>query len=46
MLKNEIQKTERVSENIGNESLQKLRRVFPQFVKDSEVDFDALQKFF
>lgn len=46
MAKKEIQKTERVSENIGNENLEKLRKVFPQFVKDGEVDFDALKAFF
>jgi adenine-specific DNA-methyltransferase len=34
------------SKNIQNENLDKLRRVFPQFVKDNEIDFDALKKFF
>jgi adenine-specific DNA-methyltransferase len=33
------------SENIENENLQKLKKVFPQFVKDGEVDFDAMQAF-
>ncbi len=32
--------------NIENESLAKLKSVFPQFVKDGEVDFDALKVFF
>lgn len=36
----------KTSENIENENLQKLRQVFPQFVKDGEVDFDALKEFF
>lgn len=44
--KRELQKTARVSADIPNENLQKLRVVFPQFVKDGAVDFDALQKFF
>jgi len=34
------------SENIENENLQKLRAVFPQFVKDGFIDFDSLQAFF
>lgn len=34
------------SEPIANENLANLRRVFPQFVKDGEIDFDALQAFF
>jgi adenine-specific DNA-methyltransferase len=36
---------EKSSENIENENLQKLKKVFPQFVKDGEVDFDAMQAF-
>jgi len=34
------------SENIENDNLQKLRSVFPQFVKDGQIDFDSLQAFF
>lgn len=48
-MKNKAQKMEKVamvSEDIENENLQKLRAVFPQFVKDGSVDFDALQSFF
>ncbi len=41
-----IEKVSTTSENIQNENLEKLRRVFPQFVKDGSVDFDALKKFF
>ncbi|MBC7766712.1 site-specific DNA-methyltransferase [Arenimonas sp.] len=36
---------EKSSENIENENLQKLKKVFPQFVKDGEIDFDAMQAF-
>lgn len=42
---NLIQKVTTTSEDIENENLQKLRGVFPQFVKDGAVDFDALQAF-
>jgi len=40
------EKVEQQSKNMQNENLEKLRRVFPQFVKDGEVDFDALKVFF
>ena len=40
-----IEKVAMVSENIENENLLKLRAVFPQFVKDGSIDFDALQAF-
>lgn len=40
------QKTERASVDIQNENLEKLRTVFPQFVKDGQIDFDALTTFF
>lgn len=40
-----IPKVATTSENIQNENLEKLRSVFPNFVKDGEVDFDALQAF-
>lgn len=42
-MKNE--KVATTSESIKNDNLQKLRSIFPQFVKDGEVDFDALQAF-
>jgi len=45
-MKKELEKVSKTSENIENENLQKLRTVFPNFVKDGQVDFDALQKFF
>ncbi len=35
-----------VSADIENDNLQRLRVVFPQFVKDGSIDFDALQAFF
>ena len=35
-----------VSGDMENENLQKLRAVFPQFVKDGAIDFDGLQAFF
>lgn len=41
-----IEKVAMVSENIENENLNKLRSIFPQFVKDGSIDFDALQAFF
>jgi len=47
-MKNNPQKIEKVataSENIENDNLQKLRSVFPQFVKDGQIDFDSLQAF-
>lgn len=40
-----INKVATTSENIPNDNLEKLRSVFPSFVKDGEVDFDALQAF-
>lgn len=40
-----IDKVAMVSEDIESENLQKLRAVFPQFVKDGFIDFDALQAF-
>ncbi|MFA7252601.1 MAG: site-specific DNA-methyltransferase [Candidatus Paceibacterota bacterium] len=45
-MKKYLEKVAKTSENIENENLQKLRAVFPNFVKDGQVDFDALQKFF
>jgi len=41
-----IAKIAMTSENIENENLQKLRAVFPQFLRDGLIDFDALQAFF
>lgn len=40
-----IEKVAVASENIENANLQKLRTVFPNFVKDGVIDFDALQAF-
>jgi len=40
-----FEKVVMTSENIENDNLQKLRSVFPQFVKDGQIDFDALQAF-
>jgi len=40
-----IEKVAMASENIENENLQKLRAVFPNFVKDGVIDFDVLQAF-
>ena len=34
------------SENIENENLNKLLEIFPQFVKDGQIDFDAFKAFF
>ena len=34
------------SENIENENLDKLRKIFPEFIKDGIIDFDALKAFF
>lgn len=45
MSDSKIQKVATTSENIPNDNLEKLRSVFPSFVKDREVDFDALQAF-
>ena len=45
-MKKDTQKVAMTSENIENENLQKLRAVFPQFVKDGFIDFDSLQAFF
>ncbi len=42
----EEQKVSRESENVQNENLAKLREVFPQFVKENTIDFNALQDFF
>lgn len=41
-----LQKTKTSSEDILEDSLLKLRRVFPQFVKDGQIDFDSLKSFF
>lgn len=39
-------KVQTTSENLTNKHLEKLRKVFPQFVKENVIDFDALQSFF
>lgn len=41
-----VAKTQRTSPEMQTESLDRLREVFPQFVKDGEIDFDALKEFF
>lgn len=41
-----MNKVKNTSVNMGNENLDKLRRVFPQFIKESKIDFDALKRFF
>lgn len=41
-----MDKVKNTSVNTGNENLDKLRRVFPQFIKENKIDFDALKKFF
>ncbi len=41
-----MDKVKNTSVNTGNENLDKLRRVFPQFVKENKIDFEALNKFF
>lgn len=46
MKNNSIEKVALVSENIENKNLEKLRLIFPQFVKDRVIDFDALKAFF
>jgi len=45
-MKKNFKKVAMTSDNIENDNLQKLRTVFPQFVKDGSIDFDALQAFF
>lgn len=42
----ETSKVSTTSYNIKDENLEKLRNIFPQFVKDGIIDFDALQNFF
>src|SRR3989338_6404888 len=46
MVKKDLGKVATTSEPVLTESLMKLREVFPQFVKDGQVDFAALQAFF
>ncbi|MFA5770531.1 MAG: site-specific DNA-methyltransferase, partial [Patescibacteria group bacterium] len=41
-----MDKVKNTSVNSGYENLDKLRRVFPQFVKENKIDFEALNKFF
>ncbi len=41
-----IEKTARASADVSADNIAKLRAVFPQFVKDGQVDFDALAAFF
>lgn len=42
----DLNKVATTSESIENESLEKLRAVFPEFVKEGLVDFEALKAFF
>jgi adenine-specific DNA-methyltransferase len=39
-------KTQRTSPDVQANNLDKLRAIFPQFVKDGQVDFDALKAWF
>ena len=41
-----MKKVSITSANIKEDSLIKLRRVFPQLIKDNQIDFDALKAFF
>ena len=41
-----MDKVKNTSVNTGNENFDKLRRIFPQFVKENKIDFEALNKFF
>ena len=41
-----VEKVTKTSENMENENLRKMQEVFPLFVKDGEIDFDALKAFF
>lgn len=41
-----MRKVNTASTNIEKDNLIKLRRVFPQFIKDNQIDFDALKTFF
>lgn len=42
----QIPKVSTTSAPIANEELEKLRSIFPQFVKDGDIDFDALKGWF
>lgn len=47
-MKNNSQQIEKVvmdSLDIENENIQKIKAIFPQFVKDGSVDFDSIQAF-
>ncbi|MBI4226319.1 site-specific DNA-methyltransferase [Candidatus Roizmanbacteria bacterium] len=41
-----LTKVNTASENINYRNVDNLRRVFPQFVKENKIDFDAVKKFF
>ncbi|MDP2837775.1 MAG: site-specific DNA-methyltransferase [Candidatus Moranbacteria bacterium] len=41
-----IEKVAKASDDTQHEQLEQLRKVFPQFVKDGEIDFDAFKAFF
>jgi adenine-specific DNA-methyltransferase len=42
----DVAKVAKTSPDMQSESLDKLRVLFPQFVKDGQVDFDALKAWF
>lgn len=44
--KENMEKVKTTSESIGVDNIGKLSEVFPNFVKDGQVDFDALKVFF
>lgn len=46
MAKDQTDRINIFSEDIESENLNKLKSIFPQFVKDGQVDFDSLQEFF
>lgn len=46
MAKDQTDRINISSEDIESENLNKLKSIFPQFVKDGQVDFDSLQEFF
>jgi len=41
-----MKKVSNTSVDIAEDNLIKLRRVFPEFIKDNQIDFDALKNFF
>ena len=41
-----MKKINKTSENIENENLEKLKKIFPNFIKEGQIDFDNLRTFF